>query len=134
MSLHKGACLCGSVTFEIEGDFEHFYLCHCHLCRKDSGSAHAANLFSSSATLRWLSGEHLVKTFDFQSSGHMKSFCTECGSALPHLQMQGTLLVVPAGCLDTELCIRPDGHIFRADKAAWDHDLEQIPKFAELPE
>lgn len=48
---HAGSCLCGEVHYEIEGAFERFYLCHCTHCRKDTGSAHAANLFSSSAKL-----------------------------------------------------------------------------------
>ncbi len=70
--VHKGTCLCGKVSFEVEGDFENFYLCHCERCRKDSGSAHAANLFSSTADLRWLSGEEYVRVFDLE--GHIKSF------------------------------------------------------------
>ena len=134
MNQHKGSCLCGKVTFEVRGDFQSFYLCHCRYCRKDTGSAHAANLFSSSATLHWLTGKELVRTFDYQSSGHIKSFCMECGSALPNLQQNGKLLVVPAGCLDTKTDIRPDGHIFIADKADWDHDLEHIKSFPHLPE
>ncbi len=134
MNQHKGSCLCGKVTFEIQGDFQSFYLCHCRYCRKDTGSAHAANLFSSSATLHWLTGVELVRTFNYQSSGHIKSFCLECGSALPNLQQDGKLLVVPAGCLDTKTDIRPDGHIFIADKADWDHDLEHIQAFGHLPE
>lgn len=134
MEKHRGSCNCGKVTFEIQGDFQHFYLCHCKQCRKDTGTAHAANLFSSTAALLWLSGKNLVRNFNFQSSGHMKSFCQECGSALPNLQQDGTLLVVPAGCLDTEVSIRPNGHIFMADKAAWDHDLEQVKQFESLPD
>ena len=38
--IHRGSCLCGKVTFEIEGNFEQFFLCHCERCRKDTGSAH----------------------------------------------------------------------------------------------
>jgi hypothetical protein len=91
-------------------------------------------LFSTTATLHWLTGENLVRTFDYQSSGHIKSFCMECGSALPNLQQDGTLLVVPAGCLDTKTSIRLDGHIFTSDKADWNHDLEHIQAFGHLPE
>ncbi|RPH66319.1 MAG: aldehyde-activating protein, partial [Hyphomicrobiales bacterium] len=50
-SRHLGSCLCGDVRFEIAGDFEKFYLCHCSRCRKDTGSAHGANLFASAARL-----------------------------------------------------------------------------------
>lgn len=130
---HEGACLCGEVTFEIDGDFENFFLCHCERCRKDTGSAHAANLFSSTAKLNWLSGQANVKTFNFNSTGHIKSFCSNCGSALPNIQMDGALLVVPAGCLDTDVPIAPQGHIYFARKANWDHKLENLPTFDQLP-
>lgn len=130
---NKGSCLCGKVTFEIIGQFERFFLCHCEHCRKDTGSAHAANLFSTTAKLNWLSGEVDVKTFDFQNSGHVKSFCSNCGSALPNLQMNGALLVVPAGCLDNDISIIPQGHIFYSYKANWDEQLHKVSKFDELP-
>ncbi len=131
--IYTGSCLCGEVTFEIEGDFENFYLCHCERCRKDTGSAHAANLFSSTAKLRWLSGKEKSKTFNFRSEGHIKSFCTNCGSALPNIQMDGELLVVPAGSIDSNINIKPQGHIYYANKANWDIELEKVPKFEELP-
>ncbi|WP_432403874.1 GFA family protein [Wukongibacter sp. M2B1] len=130
---YTGSCLCGEIVFEIDGDFENFFLCHCAHCRKDTGSAHAANLFSSTAKLRWLSGKDKVKIFNYKSSGHIKSFCSDCGSALPNIQMEGTLLVVPAGCLDSEVSIKPQGHIYMASKANWDNDLDKVPKFNQLP-
>lgn len=130
---YLGSCLCGKVTYEIEGDFENFYLCHCERCRKDTGSAHAANLFSSTAKLRWLSGQENSKTFNLGSEGHIKSFCTNCGSALPNIQMDGKLLVVPAGSIDSDININPQGHIYYANKANWDTELEKVPKFEELP-
>ncbi|WP_027361395.1 GFA family protein [Halodesulfovibrio aestuarii] len=130
---HTGSCLCGEVTFEVDGDFENFFLCHCERCRKDTGSAHAANLFSSTAQLRWLSGKENVKTFNFKSTGHIKSFCSVCGSALPNIQMDGTLLVIPAGCLDSDVPIKPQGHIYVANKANWDNELQNIPEFEQLP-
>jgi hypothetical protein len=129
----SGGCLCGAVKFEITGHFQHFYLCHCSHCRKDSGSAHAANLFSTTATLQWMSGQEATKQFTLPGTRHSKCFCQHCGSALPNRQMDGALLVVPAGCLDSDISIRPDAHLFTASKANWDHTLEEIPAFDGLP-
>ena len=128
-----GSCLCEKIKFEIEGDFESFYLCHCDRCRKDTGSAHAANLFSSTAKLKWISRVENVKTFNLPSTKHVKSFCSICGSAMPNIQMEGKLLMVPAGSLDSSLSVKPTAHIFISDKADWDENLETIPKFEELP-
>jgi hypothetical protein len=133
MMEHHGTCLCGKVTFEIKGDFEHFYLCHCSHCRKDTGSAHASNLFSQSAKLIWLSGEENIRTYTLPGTRHTKSFCINCGSALPQIQMNGHLLVVPAGCLDGSLAIQPDAHIFMASKAEWDNTSDQLPQFEQGP-
>ncbi len=133
MTDHVGSCLCGTVKFEIQGQFESFYLCHCQYCQKDTGSAHAANLFSQSARLTWLAGENSVATFTLPGTHHNKSFCKFCGSALPSPQITD-LLVIPAGCLDTDVSMRPTAHIFTSSKATWDRNLRGLPKFRGLPE
>lgn len=131
--LHSGSCLCGAVRYTVEGAFERFYLCHCEYCRKDTGSAHGANLFSSTARLDWLSGADQVRTYKLPSTRHTRSFCTACGSALPTSLGEGRMLVVPAGSLDSALSLRPDAHLFVASKAAWDEGLETIPTMERLP-
>ncbi|ROH90942.1 GFA family protein [Stagnimonas aquatica] len=130
---HCGSCLCGQVRFEVQGAFERFFLCHCSHCRKDSGSAHAANLFSSTASLQWLTGQESVRSFNLPATRHTRSFCTACGSALPYADAAGGFLVVPAGSLDSELRRRPDAHLFTASRAAWDQGLESIPSFPGFP-
>jgi len=47
--------------------------------------------------------------------------------------MDGKLLVVPAGSLDSDINIKPKGHIYYARKANWDTELEKVQKFEELP-
>ena len=130
---HYGSCLCGAVRFEVEGSFERFFLCHCSSCRKDTGSAHAANLFSTSAKLSWLEGEDQVTTYKLPATRHAKSFCKTCGSALPRLHAGTTALIVPAGSLESPVTMRPDAHIFVASRADWDHELERLPTFDRLP-
>jgi hypothetical protein len=142
-SKHTGGCLCGAVKFEVSGDFAHFFLCHCTHCRKDTGSAHSANLFSTDAHLNWLQGEDKVRTFRLPDTRHQKSFCTDCGSALPghhmpghHMpdhHMNGALLVVPAGSLDSPVAKRPDAHLFDKSRADWDDHLEDIARHDGLP-
>jgi len=128
-----GACLCGDVRFRITGGFDAFFLCHCSRCRKGSGSAHGANLFSSTATLEWLAGADRVRTFRLPGTRHEKHFCGQCGGALPGLQAGGALLVVPAGSLDSAVALRPNAHICCADRADWDARLEEVPMLDGLP-
>lgn len=133
MTEYSGSCLCGKATFQVRGEFDGFYLCHCRYCQKDTGSAHAANLFARGATLTWLSGADSVTTFTLPGTRHCKCFCGFCGSALP-VSQEDALLVVPAGCLDTAVSIAPTAHIFTSSKAIWDAHLERVPVFDTLPE
>jgi hypothetical protein len=133
MTKHEGSCLCGTVKFEVRGDFESFYLCHCKYCQKDTGSAHAANLFSQSAELSWLSGAEAVTSYTLPGTRHHKSFCKLCGSALPSAQLNN-LVVVPAGSLDTKVDVLPSAHIFTSSSASWSDALGDAPNFKGLPE
>lgn len=128
---HSGSCLCGEIKFEVDGPFERFFLCHCEYCRKDTGSAHAANLFSTTAKLKWIAGEDKTSFFNLPSTRHSRCFCSTCGSGLPYTT--GKFLIVPAGSLDTEVSIRPDAHIFIASRAGWDRALEEIPGVERFP-
>ncbi len=129
-----GSCLCRKAEFKVLGSFESFFLCHCKRCRKGTGSAHGANLFSKSAKIKWIKGQEYIKTYRIPGTLHERSFCRECGSALPMLQMNGDLLVVPAGSLDSPVDIRPKAHINYASRAEWDKDLDGVQKREGLPE
>lgn len=133
MTEHHGSCLCGGVRFEIKGEFEQFFLCHCSRCRKNSGSAHGANLFTATAKLTWLCGETQVRSFELPGTRHSRSFCEICGSAMPQRILNDTLLMVPAGSLDSPLADKPNGRIFTASKADWDEGLDQCPRFKTFP-
>jgi len=116
----RGSCLCGAVTFEVSGPFEAFHWCHCSRCRKDTGSAHASNLFARPDAIRWLSGADSVKRFDLpQAARFATAFCTGCGSTMPYVNRSGTQLIVPAGSLDGDLDRAPQDNIHWDSRAAW---------------
>jgi hypothetical protein len=43
------------------------------------------------------------------------------------------LVAVPAGCLDTDVDIKPQAHIFMDSKGNWDERLVDIPAFDGMP-
>ena len=130
---YNGSCQCGEVHYKVEGTVTGFFLCHCRYCQKDTGSAHAANLFVPQGKLSWESGFDFVRTFCVPNTRHQKSFCIQCGSALPNEQSKDDVIVIPAGSLDGEFAIRPNAHLFSASRAPWDHNLEDLRVFDQLP-
>lgn len=130
----KGSCLCGSVTFEIKPPLPVFRYCYCSRCRKASGSAHAANIFVPQAQLAWSSGEDRVRHFKLPTGKTFAvSFCTNCGSRVPHLIRERSEFLIPAGLLDSDPGVRPGNAIFWGSKAPWYLEPQAIPRFDERP-
>jgi hypothetical protein len=130
-----GSCLCARVAFEITGPIEAFHWCHCSRCRKDTGSAHASNLFIRPESLGWLRGESLVKRFDLpEAERFATAFCTQCGSPAPYLNRTGTYVIVPAGILDDEPRFDPQDNIYWKSRASWYDAGLTAPKFDEGPD
>ena len=127
-----GSCLCGAVKFEVTLPFAAFRYCHCSRCQKASGSAHAANAFVPVAQFRWLAGEAQVKRFDLaQSKRFAVSFCTNCGTRVPHQVKATENMLIPAGLLEGDPGARPENSIFWKSKAAWYVAPQDMPRFDE---
>jgi hypothetical protein len=120
-----GGCLCGAVTYTVENNFKRFYFCHCEQCRKITGSAHAANLFTHPDAIHWSAGDKYKKQFSYPGRDFTVVFCTECGSGLPFVSKSGEFLIVPAGSLDAEPNIHPNDNIFWGERAQWyEHGIQ----------
>ncbi len=130
----KGSCLCGAVTYVTSAAFAKAYFCNCTQCRKITGTAFASNLFADPVAFHWLSGKDHVHRFDHPTRGFTKAFCRQCGSGLPYLNGAGTVVVVPAGSLDSEPRIDHADRIFWDDRAAWCDAVDQAPHHAGFPD
>jgi len=115
-----GSCLCGTVKFAVHGPFDAFHFCHCTRCRKSTGSAHAANIFTSADNIRWISGGDSIKRYNLPTAEFFaKCFCTECGSTVPYVSRRGPIIVIPAGTLESDPEVAPQDNIYWSDRASW---------------
>lgn len=130
----EGSCLCGCVRFHLKGSLSGFFLCHCSRCQKASGSAHGANLFAKDAQLDWLAGCEKITEFQVPDSRHERSFCSSCGSPLPHFNKTIGMWQIPAGSLDTAIDKAPDAKIFMTSQPDWVRLSRDVPCFEHLPE
>ena len=129
-----GACLCGTVHYRITGEIKGFQYCHCSRCRRFTGSAHAANLFTLPEDFMWSAGEDFVSTFMLEGTPKFPTaFCKNCGSSLPSMSSSGKYGVIPAGTLDADPGIAPSQSIFWESRADWYREVSELPKHAEMP-
>lgn len=130
----QGSCLCGAVAYEIRGDAQRFYHCHCQRCRKASGTGHATNLLVTPAnSLRWIRGEEHLKRYKVpEAERFTNQFCGQCGSPMPRAVADKDFVVVPAGTLEQEPPIQPSARIFWDSRAHWSC-CDDLPVFPEYP-
>lgn len=112
----KGSCLCGGVSFGIEGKLTPIQLCHARRCQTFTGSAFSPELAAKTSRLRWIRGEELITVYEApllrEPPPFRRAFCRVCGSPLP-IPLEGTdYVVVLAGVLDDDPGTRPLSHIF----------------------
>ncbi len=130
---YQGECLCGAVRYRIDADAPHaIFICHCSRCRKETGSAHAANAFFYQGQLVWERGSEHLRRFELEGTRKARQFCSTCGSPLPRATASGGV-VLPVGGLEPGPPLEPTAHIFCASQASWEEKLEGIPRFDELP-
>ena len=131
--MHQGSCLCGTITYEINGEIGNGYFCHCKRCRKANGSVFAANARIAPEQFRLLTGHEALKTYYNQASGLARKFCAECGSPIVSERTEPVMMAVRLGTLDTPLSKGPIGHIFVNSKAEWETITGDLPQFPERP-
>jgi hypothetical protein len=130
----RGSCLCGAVQYEISGEPTKFYHCHCARCRKSTGTGHASNLFLQPASLTWIQGETLVRSFKIPAAKRFtRQFCASCGSPLPRQVKDTDIVIAPAGSLDSELTLKPQSRIFWDSRASWSCCGDDLPVHSEYP-
>jgi hypothetical protein len=126
----KGKCLCGAVSFEIEGSLRAPSLCHCSQCRRLHGAPGAYTGAPVSAYR--ISGEESLNWYRISARSE-QSFCKLCGSKLFWREAGGTELEVTMGSLDAPGDLTLARHIFvRSQGDYYDIGHDGVPRFAEF--
>jgi hypothetical protein len=106
--------------------------CHCSMCRKHHGAVFATFVGAPLEGFRWLRGQDAVASYA-SSEQISRSFCRHCGSVTPTPMPEMGVVYAAAGCLDGDLEIKPQGHMFAGSKPAWLPITDSLPQHAGLP-
>ena len=120
MTVRRGSCLCGARAYEIDGEIDGVWVCHCSLCRKASGSNGNSILIVPTKRFRWVKGEDHCVTFALRPT-YSITRCKTCGTPLP-AESDAQNVYVTAGTLDEPLGKGVHTHLFCASRADWDTD------------
>ena len=122
---HKGSCLCGLVTFTIDGDLKPGDACHCSQCRKQSGHFWASTdvpedriVIAGGDNLTWYQASEKVR----------RGFCKICGSFLFWDPLHQPRIAVAMGSLDKPVHATLSHHIFVSDKGDYYDIADGLPQ------
>ncbi|MEX0286914.1 MAG: GFA family protein [Paracoccaceae bacterium] len=118
-----GRCLCGDITFEVQGTPQGISACHCQQCRKQSG-----HVWSSAWVPRGelqISGP--VAWYD-ASPQATRGFCQRCGSFLFWAAHDEDTISFAMGALDEPTGLKLEKHIFVADKGDYYDIADGLPQ------
>jgi hypothetical protein len=123
--MHTGSCLCGAVTFEVEGELKAPDACHCTQCRKQSGHYWASTNVQR-ATLTIFGGDKLAW---YRSSDKVRrGFCSVCGSALFWDPAGHDFIAIGMGAFDKPTGTHLEKHIFAADRGDYYEIVDGLPQ------
>jgi len=122
-----GSCLCGAISFGVEGELRSILHCHCVNCRKSSGNFVA----SSGCATKALTIHDRTDQLRWYDVGYCRyGFCATCGSRLfwqgaDHMEHTS----IQAGVLDDVSELPLDG-VWFADDAQPHNELDPaVPHF-----
>ena len=117
-----GRCLCGNISYTIEGDLLATAVCHCEHCQRQSGGAFSTNLVVHESQFS-VDGELTI----YEDRGRtgdavyvLRKFCGTCGSPIvSELMEPAGVLAVKAGTLDDTADVQPNVQAWCVDKQPW---------------
>jgi len=123
--MHRGACLCGAVRFEVAGDLHPPDACHCSQCRRQSGHVWASSdvpreavTIDGAETISWFRSSERVR----------RGFCSICGSVLFWDPIGRDKIAIAMGAFDAPTGTRLAMHIFTADKGDYYDIADGLPQ------
>jgi hypothetical protein len=121
----SGSCLCGAVSFEVDGVLPAPNACHCSRCRKLSGHYWAStDVPRDAVTIRGV--EHV--TWYPTSEKVRRGFCSTCGAQLFWDPIEKDTLAIAMGAFEKPTGTRLGLHIYAVDKGDYYDISDGLPR------
>lgn len=123
----QGGCLCGAVRFEARAEPLWIAHCHCHSCRRNTGSAVATFIGYQMDDVQWTAGD---RAFYESSPGVKRGFCATCGTPMSYEgdRAPGEIHLY-ISTMDEPDKFPPRNHVFFEEKITWFDTADDTPRY-----
>lgn len=125
----EGGCLCGAIRYRATAPPVRGVICHCSMCRKQSGAPILAFVHFPIAAFTWLKGQPTrYRSSKFAERG----FCSQCGSTISmHEEVLENRVQVAVGSLDEPDRVQCNDHVWTEDQVSWFEVKDDLPRFSQ---
>lgn len=119
----NGSCLCGDITFQVQGSPQGASMCHCGQCRKQSGGVWSSAFvpeadLTISGPVNWFASSDTAK----------RGSCPRCGAFLFWKDHDEDTISFALGAIDGPTGLTLEKHIFVADKGDYYDIADGVPQ------
>lgn len=118
---NSGKCLCGDVSFTVEGAPVRMAQCHCDDCRKTTGTGHIVQAFFPKDKVVITGTTSTYENTSDAGTTRTRHFCPNCGSRLfaENSKTPGAIGIA-VGVFDNSEWFRPDVILYHTKRPQWD--------------
>jgi len=128
---YTGSCLCGGVTFRIDGAVPPIQVCYCSQCRKAQGGPLATNVPVPESAFTLQDEGRLLRSYE-STPGKHRVFCGRCGSpVLSRRDAVPGVVRIRAGLINEPLNSGLAWHAFAGSKCNWWPIHGDVPRYTE---
>jgi len=130
----KGGCYCGAIRYEISGEQEAAFQCHCRECQYiTGGNANIVVVFAEN-DFRYTRGKPSIFARPDLENPVKRHFCPNCGTGIgTRSPSRPNSMIVKVGTLDDPSQFAAHAAIFTCDKQPYHYIPESIPAFDKRP-
>jgi hypothetical protein len=130
----SGSCHCQTIRFEISGEIDGIWHCHCGTCQKLNGTAYGSTGFVSASAFKITEGQDELTAYE-SSPGKKRYFCAKCGAPIYALaQANPERIGVRMGACHGDPGVRSRAHIWMSQHPDWYEFETDLPEYPAYPE
>lgn len=123
----RGACVCGTVRFEMDSPSVWAWHDHSRASRRAHGAAYATYVGTWKSRFRLLEGEEALTDYADPETGTLRRFCSRCGAPVvfqrPHAPK---MLNIPRALFETGVGREPRYHLHVEETPEWAHRCAKL--------
>ena len=124
----KGHCLCGAISFEVEGEPLWSAACHCETCRRATSSPFTAFVGFPRDKVKWTGDTPAMYHHSVKAE---RLFCKKCGSQIAYMSNTRTDEIdLYTACFENPDAYPPKKKAFADEALAFTEHVFDLPDWA----